>query len=158
MENFLLLLIAILLLLFIWLMWARQILISHLRSFQRRDELLRRDYQKRRDMVPYLLESFRSNAEVGTKWHELLEARKRFHTEEALSLKEEESFEEKLNTFIQENDIYDINYLEAEKNILKMNETIDLARKEWKAEYDYFLSLKNSFPYSLASVIFKIRI
>lgn len=158
MENLFLILIAIVAVLFIWLIWSRQSLVHHLRSFQRRDELLRRDFQKRRDMVPYLLETFRARHDITPQWLDLLERRKVFHQPGRRSMKAEAEFEQVLNAFIVAYDIRDINYLEAEKNITALNEIIERAKQEWKAEHDAFLNLKKRFPYSVASAIFGVRI
>jgi len=158
MQNLFLILIAIVAVLFIWLMWARQSLIHHLRSFQRRDELLRRDFAKRRDMVPYLLESFRTRHEWTPQCLDLLERRKAFHLSGKSSMKAEAEFEEVLNAFILAYDIRDVNYLDAEKSITAISEIVERAKQEWKAEHDAFLNLKKRFPYSTASAIFGVRI
>lgn len=158
MENLILILIAVVLLFFVWLLWARQRLLHHLRSFQRRDALLRRDFQKRRDMVPYLLESFRARHEIPPEWTTLLEKRKQFHKLEEPSFREELDFEQLLHDFISRYDVKDLSYLEAEKNIKDLTTVIERAQIEWKQEHDRFLNLKKRFPYSVASAIFGVRI
>ena len=147
MENIFLILIAIVAILFVWLIWARQRLTHHLRSFQRRERLLRRDFGKRRDMVPYLLESFRSKHEITPQWVDLLERRKAFHVSGTIAMNKELEFENILLAFIQSYDIPDVNYLEAEKNITEMTDIIQASKVEWQQEYDA----------SVASVMFGLR-
>ncbi|MFT7183985.1 MAG: hypothetical protein ACI9QC_000311 [Oceanicoccus sp.] len=154
MENIFLILIAVVVLGFVWLMWARQHLLSHMHSFQRREVLLRRDFQKRRDIVPYLLDSFRAKHEVNPQWSELLEKRKAFHKVGEIPFKEELEFEEVLLNFVHAYDISDVNYLEAENDILKITEIIKESKLEWKKEENSYNAIKKRFPYSVASVMF----
>lgn len=158
MQELFLILIAAISVVFLWILWARQGLVHHLRSFQRRDLLLRRDLQKRRDMVPYLLESFRAKREVTPEWTALLEQRKAFHAPGLSSMNAELAYESELEAFIMSHDLTDVNYLEAERNINKLGETIERAKQAWQAEYDAFVKLRKRFPYSVASAMFGVRI
>jgi hypothetical protein len=157
MENIFLILIAVAAVLFVWLIWARQRLTHHLRSFQRRETLLFRDLRKRRDMVPYLLESFRSKHEVTPQWMDLMERRKAFHASGHIPMKHEMEFEDTLLAFVQAYDIADVNYLDAEKNIKNMTGIIENSKHDWQTEHESFNRLRKSFPYSIASAIFGIR-
>jgi len=157
MENLFLLLIAIVSIAFVWLIWARQKLTHHHRSFQRRETLLRRDLQKRRDMVPLLLESFRMKHEITPQWTDLMDRRKSFHKPGQASMHEEEEFEQALLAFVESYDVTDVTYLETEKHIKNLTQIIERAKKEWSVEHNRFLSVKRKAPFSLVAKIFAIR-
>lgn len=152
MENALLILIGIIAIGFIWLLWLRQVLLYHFRDVNNHLKLLQWDLWKRRDMVPYLLESFRNEESLKVQWQSLLEGRKHFHG--ITTLDDEWAYEKELLDFIRYAKVKNLNFLEAKKDIEDLSEIIQNERKEFDAAKEKFFKLRSNFPYFIASGMF----
>ncbi len=152
MENAILILIGIVATGFIWLLWLRQNLLHQFRDVSNHMELLRWDLWRRRDMVPYLLESFRSDDMQNETWQRLLGGRKHFHG--LTTLADEWEYGSGLLKFLEDADIKNLNFLEAKKDIETVTEIIKKEKEELELVRTRFNELRIRFPYSLASGIF----
>lgn len=153
-SNAILVIIGIVILVFIALMWLRFNLMQDLREVRQQEMLLREDLHRRRDMIPYMLEMFRRNAEPNQAWRDLLTARSSFHVPGDTDWEAEWSFEKQLLHFIDETDFKDVDYLESEKQITKLTETIQKEHNNWENAVDRFEKRSSEFPYSLAAKVF----
>lgn len=155
MSNVILIIIAVLVLAFIWLIWLRRGLINILRDLQQKQIVLQHDLKKRRDTVPYLLESFRSEQEPNAAWREILEQRKTFHGPS--SMQQEWEFEKTLLHFVRDTNLSNINFLEAKKDVIDLTTLIEREKQEMEQAATRYNERKKQFPYSLASAIFGLR-
>lgn len=151
MENIILIVIAALTLIFIWLIWLRHSLVYVLNQAERQRAILQTDLSKRRDIVPYLLESCRGEVDPGM-WQKLLTARAEFHKDTEFAAEWE--FEKQLMHFIQETKVTSVSYLEAKKDIVEMATLIEKGKQGLTNAVDEFNAKRKQFPYSLASAIF----
>lgn len=103
-------------------------------------------------MVPYLLESFRSEDIHKETWQKLLAGRKHFHGITILA--DEWEYEKNLLQFISNANIKNINFLEAKKEIEAVSEIIRKENEEFIVAKNRFNELRLRFPYSFASGIF----
>lgn len=157
MENLFLILIAIVLLGFIWLMWLRQSLLHRLRDMAQGEAILRRDLAKRRDMVPYLLEGYKQAQDQDQAWRDLLSARQEFHAEGPSIMEAEWQFEATLQSFLQQASLKNLTFLEAKKDIEEITALIHQEKDRFEAARTAFATQAKQFPYSLASAIFGFR-
>lgn len=147
-ENIFLLIAGLLLIAFIWLLWLRNILLRSLSAVREKESLLQKDYWLRRDTIPYLLESYKIEKEPNDIWPKLVEARARFKVNE-------NEIDELLKKFLLESqNIKNINFQEACKDIVDLNRHIDAEKAEIRQSVEAYDLSRKRFPYSLASAIF----
>ena len=76
-ENLFLIIGAIIIIIFIWLFWLRNSLMRDLIAVTQIQSILKTDFAKRRDIIPYLLESYKAASEPTDLWRKLLDLRSR---------------------------------------------------------------------------------
>lgn len=152
MSNLFLLLITLIVLGFIWMMWLRQSLIHSLAQASQRRQILQKDLSKRRDHVPYLLESFRKENEVTAEWNGILKARAFFH--ENQSLAKEWEFEKQLFEFMNQAPARNVDFLEAKKDIQDMSTVVEKEKLSLEEAVNAFNEKRNHFPYKIAAKLF----
>ncbi len=155
MTNIFLLIIAALIIAFIWLIWLRQSLLNTLQVSEQKRQILQLDLNKRRDVVPYLLESFRAAQEPNDAWHKILNQRKEFN--QSSTLEKEWEFEQNLAHFMRDTHIKTQNFLEAKKAIQDLTDLVEKEKLELEAATQTFTEKQKQFPYSMASAIFGLR-
>jgi hypothetical protein len=153
-SNIVLILIAILIIAFMWLLWMRHTLAQQMSEARHRETILERDLQKRRDTVPYLLESFRLTNEPNEAWHTLMNKRAEFHQPGDWPIAKEWEFESTLLDFLRNNKIKNLSFLEAKKDIEDLTDLIVEKKGELQEAVDEYNERRNQFPYSMASAIF----
>ncbi|MEK9159910.1 MAG: LemA family protein [Patescibacteria group bacterium] len=151
-ENIILLIIAAASILFTGLLWLRQNLLHELREAQSREAILQRDFEKRRDTVPYLLESARTGSESTDTWRKLAEDRAEFMTPK--NYQKELEFEQTLQRYLASTNVRSVNFLEAKKNIEAISTLIEEQKRDRQAAMNRFNERRKQFPYSVASAIF----
>ena len=156
MANFILLIIAIAVILFTWLIWLRFVLLQLLQKANHHLEILKKDISLRRDTVPYLLESQRKIEEPNETWHKILNARKEFHQPQAIE--KEWEFEKELLHFIRNSHIKSLNYLEAKKDIIDLTDLIEKEKLALEAANHDFKEKSKNFPYSLVAKVFALSV
>lgn len=152
-ENLILLLLALALLLFIALLWLRQSLLQALREVDQRQTLLQKDFEKRRDTVPYLLESVPEAP--SDSWRKLVEDRAALHSE--WSLEKELRFEDTLHRYLKETADRSVNFLDAKKDIEELETLIEKEKQELKTAIALFNEQRKQFPYSSTAALFAFR-
>lgn len=155
MENIFLIIIGAFAILFIALLWLRQNLLTELHEAKSREAVLQADFQKRRDTVPYLLESIRAVAEPDDTWRKLAADRAQFMT--AQNYQKELEFEQILERYLSTLDFRTLNFLEAKKDIEDLSTLIETQKQDRKAAMDRFNERRKQFPYSVASMVFGFR-
>jgi hypothetical protein len=154
-TNLILLLITLLILYFVGMLWLRQSLLNALHDLQRRQEVLFKDYERRRDQVPLLLESIRELQEPTDAWRKLVSDRMAFRS--AASRVEEEAFEKELLSFLDQTSLRSVNFLEAKKGIQEISTLIDQQKLELQKAAEAFNAKRREFPYSLAAALFRFQ-
>lgn len=154
-ENIILLIIAALAILFMGLLWLRQNLLTELHEAESRAAILQRDFEKRRDTVPYLLESVRAADEPNDTWRKLAEDRAIFMTEQ--SYQKELEFEQTLVRYLEATQVRTLNFLDAKKDIQGLSQLIEQQKLDRQAAMNRFNERRKQFPYSVASAIFGFR-
>lgn len=154
-ANLILVIISVLVIAFMWLMWLRHAVLQKARAAEQKQKVLMGDLAKRRDTVPYLLESYRAEAEPDEEFRKVLEDRKFFHTEE--SLEKEWEFEKTLIRFLRDKQVRNLNFLEAKKDIQDLTTIIEKEKVEMQGAIEAFNAQRKRFPYSLASAIFGLH-
>jgi hypothetical protein len=154
MSKLILLLIGLLILAFIWLMWARVRLMHERAGIAQQKNILLKDFDKRRDMLPLLLEGFRIAKEATPEWSALLTARAEFR--DVSQFEKETAFEAQLLQFMTQNPVRDIHFLEAKKDILELGKLIQKERELLQHKEELYLALARQFPYSVAAKIFAL--
>lgn len=139
----------------IGVMWLRQNLLHQLREALSREQVLMKDLAKRRDAVPYLLESARQEAEPGDAWRRLVELRTQFL--EPTSYAKELEFEAALKNYLDQSPFKGVNFLDARKDIEELSALIEQQKKDRIEAFSRFNERRKQFPYSLASAIFGFR-
>lgn len=150
-ENIFLLVIAAVVILFTALLWLRSGLLHELREAKESESILQRDFEKRRDTVPYLLESART-AESSDAWRKLAQDRMVF--QEAQPFSKELEFEKSIETYLSTASERSLNFLEAKKDIEDLSDLIEKQKTERMQAINRFNERRKQFPYSLASAIF----
>lgn len=153
--NLILLLLALTLLLFIALLWLRHSLLQLLREVDHHQMLLQKDFEKRRDTVPYLLESARQAEAPSDSWRKLVEDRAALHSE--WSLEKELHFEDTLYRYLKETADYSLKFLDAKKEIEELEAIIEKEKQELKNTIALFNEQRKQFPYSSATALFGFR-
>lgn len=154
-ENLFLIIIAAAVLLFTGLLWLRGVLLHELRDAKEKEAILKKDFEKRRDTVPYLLESARTSSESTDTWRKLAEDRMQF--QKAQPYEKELEFERSLHSYLSSANIRSVNFLEAKKNIEELSQLIEKQKQERQDALSRFNERRKQFPYSLASGIFGFR-
>ncbi len=149
-ENLFLIIAAIIIIIFIWLFWLRNSLMRDLIAVTQIQSILKSDFAKRRDIIPYLLESYKAASEPTDLWRKLLDLRSRTDSSEIEILETLQGF------FASSQSIKNINFHEAKKNISDLNKHIEASNIEIKAKSEIYSALRKRFPYSLASAIFSL--
>lgn len=155
-ENAILIAIAILAILFTALLWLRQNLLTELHEAQSREAVLLKDFQKRRDTVPYLLESSRTEGgETTDAWRKLAEERAQFMTPQ--NLQKELEFEKVLHHYLSTVSHRTLNFLDAKKDIEELSKLIEQQKKDRQDALNRFNERRKQFPYSLSAAIFGFK-
>lgn len=149
-ENIFLILAALIIIIFIWLFWLRNSLMRDLSAVQQIKFILQNDFTKRRDTIPYLLESFKVTQEPTDLWRKLLDLRAQTQSSESEILETLQKF------FSTSESIKNINFHEARKNISDLNKHIESLQSEMNAKTQVYSELRKRFPYLLASAIFSL--
>jgi hypothetical protein len=152
-ANIVLLFITLLILYFVGMLWLRQNLIAELRELQHREDVLMKDFQKRRDQVPLLLESIRELQEPSDAWRKLVTDRAACQGTRAA----EETFEKELLDFLSHTSLRSVNFLEVQKSIEEISALIERQKQEIRTAATEFNTKRKEFPYALASAIFHFR-
>lgn len=159
-QNLILLIIALVTLLFVGLLWTRHSLFQSLQAVQQHEMILQKDFDKRRDTVPYLLEATRQVEEPTDTWRKLAEDRSVFNLppKNAMSdLALELEFEKTLNNYLQSSTYRNVSFLDAKKDIEELNVLIEKEKSAFHEAVNRFNKQKKEFPYSLVSGIFGLR-
>lgn len=154
-PNLIVIIGGIVVLAFIAALWLRQNLIHDLNVLSQNENLLRKDLEKRRDFVPFLLEGAREGSELKDEWQAL--ARKRTSFMQVSTLAQELEFEKSLQIYLDSNNIKTVVYLEAKKDIQEMSKLIEEQKEKIRNLSQNFNAKRKEFPYSLVSGIFAIR-
>ena len=154
-ENIILFVIASLSILFIALMWLRQSLLHELHEAQSRETVLQKDFEKRRDTVPYLLEGARQAGEPTDTWRRLAEDRAQFHKHQ--SYQKELEFEKTLHNYLQSANFRTVHFLDAKKDIEELSVLIEQQKQDRIVAMNRFNERCEQFPYSLAKIIFGFK-
>lgn len=155
-SNIFLLAIAALLLVFVWLLWLRSRLLHDLKTFNDRLKILQKDFQKRRDTVPFLLEAVRMQKGTDDLWNKLVDERARFH--EKADMKMEMEIEKTLQTYLEHLEkIQDLHFLEAKKDVQDLGKIIEQEKTNVAEAAASYNDRRKQFPYSLVSAIFGLR-
>ena len=155
MENTFLIVIGIAVLLFIWLLWLRQNLLIDFREAMHQEKLLKRDLEKRRDTVPFLLESLRGEESLKNDWHRILTERQVF--QDKFTNEDEWAFEKSLLEFITKPQNKSVHFLEAKKDIEDLSVLVEKEKLHLQEVVNRFNQRRKQFPYSVASAIFAFR-
>lgn len=156
-ENLILLLITIVSLLFVGLLWLRHSLLHALSEVQHQERVLQNDFDKRRDTVPYLLESVREAEEPSDSWRRLAEDRHAFHEMIHFDLEKELAFEHVLRGFIQNTHVKNVHFLDAKKDIEELSALIEKEKQTFASAKAAFNAKRGEFPYSLATGVFGFK-
>jgi len=151
-ENIFLLILALAILAFIGLLWLRHNLVTELHEARAREAVLNVDFQKRRDTVPYLLESIREGGESTDAWRHLVKARAVF--EKSATLQQELEFEKILHTYLSSTTLRTQNFLEAKKDLEDLSVLIEQQKRDRQEAISRFNERCEQVPYSLARMIF----
>lgn len=154
-ENSILIAIAVLAILFTALLWLRQNLLTELHEAQSREAVLLKDFQKRRDTVPYLLESTRAEGETTDAWRKLAEERAQFMTPQ--NLQKELEFERVLHQYLGTINHRTVNFLDAKKDIEELSKLIEQQKSDLARAKVKFNHLCEQFPYSAAKSLFGFK-
>lgn len=154
-ANLVLLLITLLVLYFVGLLWLRQNLLSELRELQHRQDVLMKDFEKRRDQVPVLLESIREQQEPSDAWRKLVADRAA--TQNLHTLEAEENFNRQLDDFIAGTSLRSVNFLQAKQDLEATAQLIEKQKSEIHTASAAYNAKRKQFPYTLASGIFGFR-
>ncbi len=152
MENIFLIIIAAFAILFTGLLWLRQNLLAELHEAHSREAVLQADFQKRRDTVPYLLESIRAAAEPTDTWRKLAADRAEFMVPQ--NYQKELEFEQILLRYLESTQLRTLNFLEAKKDIQELSRLIETQKQDRQLAMDRFNQRCGQFPYSIAKMIF----
>lgn len=144
-QNLILLIITLVVLLFVGLLWLRHSLLQSLQIVRQHELILQKDFDKRRDTVPYLLESARLVEAPTDMWRKLAEDRK---------LAPESDFEKNLLGYLQNSTYRNVNFLDAKKDIEVLTTIIEREKLILHDAVSRYNEHRKKFPYSLACVIF----
>ena len=137
------------------MLWLRQSLMSSLGSLRQNELILDKDLEKRRDLVPFLLEGAREGAQITDSWQMLLQKRAKFT--EPKSFAEELEFEKILQDYLLQNACKSLMYLEAKRDIQGVSKRVEAQKETLNALTQSFNEKRKKFPYSLASAIFGVH-
>lgn len=151
-ANIVLILIALFILYFIGLLWLRQSLLGDLRELQHLRDMMMKDYAKRRDRVPLILESIRELEEPSDLWRKLVQDRT--ETQKQNSILAEKTFEKELFDFLQNSTVRSVNFLAAKQGIEELTTLLVKEEQQLKEATLRFNTKRKEFPYSLASAVF----
>lgn len=152
-TNLFIIILTVLALAFIWMLWLRNHIALDLRTVQQRFQVLKSDLDKRKDMVPFLLETYKMSKEKNDLWVRLLQERAFFHT--GSTLEKEWEYEKTIWSFMREAEgLKTVNFLEAKKDISDMTDVIEKEKHNLEAALAEYNERRKTFPYSLVSGIF----
>ena len=158
-ENLILLLIAILTVLFMGLLWLRYSLLHSLAIARQHEQILQSDFDRRRDMVPYLLEGARELGDHSDTWRKLVEDRSTFHAlSDQMNVQRELDFEVTLNSYLQSTALRGVHFLDAKKDIEELSAIIEKEKLSLRDAVQAFNEERKAFPYTLASAIFGFKV
>jgi len=152
-SNIFLIILTVVAILFIWLLWLRNNLILVLRKVEENRQILQHELDRRKDMVPFLLESYRLSDSPSDLWNKVLQERQYFHKE--TTMEKELEFEKLLQTFINESEnIKNLSFMESKKDISDSTKLIENEKTKLHAAQEAYNEKRKSFPYSWVSGIF----
>lgn len=154
-PNLIIFLAGLFTLYFIAMLWLRQNLVSELGALHQNELILRTDLEKRRNLVPFLLEGVRESAPITDAWQML--ARERSTFVQMKSLNEEFEFAQHLQTFLDQTPCKTVTFLEAKKDIVEVGTLVEDQKIKLRNLALDFNAKRKQFPYSLASAIFGVR-
>lgn len=154
-QNFILLIIAFVLLALITLLWLRQSLLHILHEVAQQQRLLQKDLDKRRDTLPYLLESARQAESPSDKWRKLVEDRGFFHSQNSLS--KEWEFQGTLNAYLHENPLKSVPFLDAKKDIQELSTLVEQEKNKLTVYIERYNQRRIESPFSLAAALFDLK-
>lgn len=154
-ANLILILIGLFLLYAAFMFWLRQNLVHMLTGLKHNEDVLRKDFEKQRDMVPILLEGLREGQEPTDAWRALVQKRMEFRAPSTLQA--EMDFARTLEEFLKSNSSKALNFLDAKKDIEDLSRLIEEQKNKLKVGTATYNQKRKQFPYSLASAIFGLR-
>ncbi len=154
MHNIVLLLIALVSIIFLWLIWARVHILHEYQKIEKQKDLILCDCDKRRDFVPLLLEGFKFAQQANQGWHELVQARAEFRSSD--NFEKEKEFASILLNFNKNNDTKEIHFLEAKKEITHITKIIDKEFAILQDMQNNYMDLISKLPYSFVAKLFKL--
>ena len=154
-ANLIVVLAGLATLAFVALLWLRQTLTNSLEHLRQNELLLLKDFEKRRDVVPLLLEGAREAAAPTDTW--FLLAQKRSTFTRPATLQQELEFEVLLNEYLAKSPFKTVRFLEAKKDIETLSRLAEEQKQKLRTWSAAFNQKRKEFPYSLASGIFGIR-
>lgn len=154
-PNLIILLAGLFILYFVASLWLRQSLIGDLEALHQNGLILQKDFEKRRDLVPFLLEGAREGTQVTDAWQALARRRAIFTQPQAFAVELE--FEKCLQDYLSQSSCKSVMYLEAKKDINDMNKLVETQKEKLKTLAQSFNQKRKQFPYSLASAMFAVR-
>lgn len=153
MENIFLFIIAIVVIIFIWMLWLRHSITRDFLLAENIKNLLIEKLNKRRDSIPYLLESYKLEREPDDLWRKILAERSAFHEEN--NLEKEWELEKTMESFFNSAvGMKNLNFLEAKKDILDLGELIGEIKEEFYSKLEKYNQKRKHFPYSIVNEIF----
>lgn len=154
-PNLIIIVAGLFVLAFIALLWLRQNLTNALEALHQNELLLRKDLEKRRDLVPFLLEGAREAAAPTDTWALLVQKRSAFAKPSTLA--QEFEYEKLLGDYLSNTSFKTVRYLEAKKEIQEVARLVEEQKEKLRIWSQHFNEKRKVFPYSLASGMFGIR-
>jgi len=153
MFNLFLIIVAAVSLVFIWLLWLRNYISSALIIVQHQSDVLQSDLDKRKDMVPYLLQSFLKSETKSDMWNRLVAERSEFHKTQPIE--KEWEFEKSIWSFLKASEhVKNVTFLEAKKDIEDHTDIIEKEKQNLEQAITEYNERRKTFPYSMVSGIF----
>ena len=154
-QNLIVLLASLFALYFIGMLWLRHNLMTDLEHLRRNEQLLFTDFERRRNLVPFLLEGAREGSQISDSWSHL--ARKKAEFATASNLANELEFEKLLQNYVDTNNYKTVLYLDAKKDIKEASRLVSDQKEKLQGLSQTFNEKRKKFPYSLASAIFGVH-
>ncbi len=154
-ENIIVLLAGLFILYFIAMLWLRHNLMTDLDHLRQNEQVLFTDFERRRNLVPFLLEGAREGNQISDSWSLL--ARKKAEFATTSNLAAEAEFEKLLQSYLDNNANKTVLYLEAKKDIKEASRLANEQKIKLNGLSQAFNEKRKKFPYVLASAIFGVH-
>ena len=154
-QNLIVLLAGLIALYFIGILWMRHSLMHDLEILRQNEQLLFTDFERRRNLVPFLLEGAREGNQTSDAWNLL--AKKRTEFTQGGGLNKEIEFEKILENYLETNSCKTVLYLDAKKDIEAASRLAADQKIKLNGLSHAFNEKRKKFPYSLASAIFGVH-